>query len=227
MTDFASMTKVNMRAVPSGMRSVYLEVSSRDHRRLFRRLDAAQPFHVDVALPTGNHQAQRIALLGAQGFAVLSPGDQGVVQSLLERAGCAASCRHRRLRRSAIVPVFACRLRPGAAKAERRSIRCNWPGRGSARRCGRLSCPIRRCYCRSTPGSRCGKWKAAAEILHGEDERPVDQAVNEELVLGGIDRRHTGMVALVVQRGGSQDAAGILQRGQAVGGFGESVVMQI
>ena len=32
MTDFASITKVNLRALPSGIRSVYFEVSSRAYQ---------------------------------------------------------------------------------------------------------------------------------------------------------------------------------------------------
>ena len=53
MTDFASITKVNWRALPSGIRSVYFEVSSRGLERLVADLEPAQPFDVHVALNPG------------------------------------------------------------------------------------------------------------------------------------------------------------------------------
>ena len=48
-------------------------------------------------------------------------------------------------------------------------------------------------WTRDTDGNR-------VRFLHGEDERPLDQAVDHQPVLGRVDRRNPGMVALVVQR---------------------------
>ena len=37
------------------------------------------------------------------------------------------------------------------------------------------------------------------EVVHGEDQRPLHHAVNQQLVRGRVDRGDTGMVTLIMQ----------------------------
>ncbi len=48
-------------------------------------LDAAQPLDADIAFPARHHQAQRIALLGAQRLAVLRIDHEAVVETFFQR----------------------------------------------------------------------------------------------------------------------------------------------
>ena len=120
ITDFASRSNVNCRAVPSGIRSVYFDVSSRRHRRLVHHLQPPQPLHVGVAFPAGQQQPQRIALLGPQRLAVLRVDDQRIVHHLLHRDAAIVLARRRRLRR-------APRSRPAATPHSRSSVATGTP----------------------------------------------------------------------------------------------------
>ena len=51
---------------------------------LIGHLNHVQPLDVGLALPARQQQAHRVALLRAQGFAVLTIGDQGIVPGFLE-----------------------------------------------------------------------------------------------------------------------------------------------
>ena len=53
------------------------------------------------------------------------------------------------------------------------------------------------------------------QLVHGEDERPLDEPMHDEPVLGRIDRRNPCMVALVMQAVRRDDAVEILKRRQA------------
>src|SRR5712691_7251454 len=55
------------------------------HVGLVHHFDPPQPFHITDALPAGDHQPQRIALLGTQRLAVLPIGHQNVVYGFVER----------------------------------------------------------------------------------------------------------------------------------------------
>ena len=60
----------------------------------------------------------------------------------------------------------------------------------------------------------CGK---AHQIIHGENERTFNQAVDHQSVLVWINLRQPGMVALKYNRTGRNDARNISQRGKTDG----------
>ena len=57
-------------------------------------------------------------------------------------------------------------------------------------------------------------WKSR-HVLHGEDERPLDQSMHHQPVLGRIDRRNPRMVALIMQAVRGDDSVQVLERRQA------------
>ena len=57
-------------------------------------------------------------------------------------------------------------------------------------------------------------WKSR-QIVHGENERPVDQSMHHQPVLRRIDRRNPRMVALIMQAVRGDDSVQVLERRQA------------
>ena len=85
ITDFASISQVNPREVPSGIRVGVFRGFLAGKPRLVAELDPAQPFDVDVALPAGDDEPQRVALFGPQRFAVLRVDHEAIVEAFVER----------------------------------------------------------------------------------------------------------------------------------------------
>ena len=57
--------------------------------------------------------------------------------------------------------------------------------------------------------------REAVQVVEGEDQRPIDHAVDQQRVLLRIDRGHAAVMALEVQIGRRDDAVEILERRQA------------
>src|SRR6185369_16221715 len=55
------------------------------HVGLIYYFDAAQPLHVGISFPAWDHQPERIALLRTDRLAILSEGDQHIVDRFLQR----------------------------------------------------------------------------------------------------------------------------------------------
>jgi hypothetical protein len=54
--------------------------------------------------------------------------------------------------------------------------------------------------------------REAPQLVHRELERPLDQPVEKELMLSGIDSGHAGVMALEMQRRRRDDAVQIPER---------------
>ena len=93
MTDFTSISSVKMRDVPSGMRSVYFDVSHRVIAGWSISFQSMQPLDVDDSFDARNDQTQRIALFGPKRFAVLRVGDQHIFHRLGHRDAARHACR--------------------------------------------------------------------------------------------------------------------------------------
>src|SRR4029079_12708788 len=63
------------------------------------------------------------------------------------------------------------------------------------------------------------RWKAN-DVLHGEDQRTFDEAMDHQPVLVRIDVGPPGMMAFEKQAMWRDDAVQVLQRREADGGFG-------
>jgi len=119
MTDLASISQVKPREVPSGIRSLYFEVSSPRMPRLVAELDPPQPLDVDVAFPARHHQPQRIALFGPQRLAVLRVDHEAIVETFVERQAAVhvravGAFDHRPLRLLLDADLFQQRRQPDA-----------------------------------------------------------------------------------------------------------------
>src|SRR5215510_11000739 len=58
-----------------------------------------------------------------------------------------------------------------------------------------------------------------SQLVHREGERAIDEPMNRERMRRGIDLGYARMMTLEVQRGGRDDAVGIVQRRAARGFF--------
>ena len=200
MIDFASISKLNMRTLPPGSGSVYFDVSHRVMNGSVAELDAPQPLHVRVALPAREQQAHRKALLGAKRLAVLRVDDERVVASFAngnaarEQTGIAAFGEE---------PLGVV-LHADFAKQRRQRNAGPFAVRHHAvdllRRHVRLRRAIRRAsVARALDEVRARHRRKALEVGERELERTVDEAVNEQRVLRGIDRRRAGVDAREVE----------------------------
>ncbi len=167
--------------------------------RLIADLDAAQPFDADIALPSGNDEAERITLLRPQGLPVLPVDDQTIVQTLFQRQAAVhargvGAFRHHPLR------LF---LEPDFVEQGRQLDA--GPFRATDHAMGKLQ----RVELRAAPfhaavggafdevNSRsCGK---SHDIVHRQHERAFDQPVNQQAVLARVDVGAAGMVTLEEQ----------------------------
>src|SRR5438128_543583 len=67
-----------------------------------------------------------------------------------------------------------------------------------------------------------GNGRKATEVLHREDEGILHQAMDQQLMRGGIDRWHTRVMTLEMQRGWSDHAVRVLKRRPARAGCGSA-----
>ena len=215
MTDFASMTRLNWRAdAVRHEHAVFRGLLAR-LERLRPKFEPPKPFDVGVALVSGQQQAERIALLGPQPLAVLRIGEQRVVERLFDRN----AARHRRC-----VGAFGqhpFRLRLDARFREHGRQGNSGPFAATEQAVGvlRRQFGLWRAPVLGVAGTfeevnpRHG-WKSR-HVLHGEDERPLDQSMHHQPVLGRIDRRNPAMVALIMQAVRGDDSVQVLKRRQA------------
>ena len=183
--------------------------------RLGAELEPPKPFDVRIAFVARQQQTERIALLRPQPLAVLRIGEQRVVERLFDRD----AARHRRcvgafgqhplrLRLDAGFRQHGRQRNAGPLAAAEQSMRVldrqfgfgRAPVLGVAGTFEKVDARHRR---------------KAGQILHGEDDRPLDHAVDNEPVFKRVDRRNPGMVALVMQPVRGNDSAKVLKRGQA------------
>ncbi len=151
ITDFASMSNVNCRAVPSGIRSVYFDVSQRVIAGWF--ITFSRRSHFTFVLPShpGSEEAQWVSLLGPQRLAVLRVNDKCIVHRLCHRHAARELARVGALCRGSRSRSAARRTPSTTSRAERRSTRCNSSARARAGRRSRRRRATRWRCCRSTP----------------------------------------------------------------------------
>ena len=178
-------------------------------------LDAPQPFDADVAFPPRHEQPQRVALLGAQHFAVLRVNDQAVVEHLLERhASCVAGA------------VGALEQQPLGFRQQSGLVQ--EPGHRNARPLrarekpmrlldgrGRGLEPVGETVARALQEMKPGHGGVAQQIVHAELERLPHHAVDHELVLGRIDVRRAVVMPFEEEPVRRDDSVLVLQRRHA------------
>ena len=219
MTDFASITKVNWRALPFSIRSVYFAVSSRVNHGCVADLEAAQPLDPDIAFPARHHEPRRIALLGPQHLAVHAIGDEAIV----ERLARAGSSGHRGGVGAFRQHPFRVRLdaRPRRAAAQRHAgvLHAMHHAVGVLAavelRAAPLHAGIGGAFEEIDPVDA----RKALEIVEREDQRLVDQAVHHQPVVVRIDLGDAAVMALEAEPVRRDDAVELVQRREADRGF--------
>ena len=162
-------------------------------------LDALQPLGVKDPFEAGNHQPQRKSVLRPHGLAVHAVGDDAVVHRLGDR--------HAR-RALHFLRAFGDEPRCAAFQAallEQRREEHAGPF-GAARHAVRflngLRAPRRSIPC-ALDEMQAGHGREALQVVHGERQRTVHQAVDHEAMLARIDVRQEGATGRreVVERG--------------------------
>ncbi len=175
-------------------------------------LDSPQPLRVKDAFEAGNHQPQRKPVLRPHGLAVHAVGDDAVVHRLGN--GHARRALHflRPFRDEPGCPALQ------AALLEQRGKQHAGPF-GATRHAVRflnVRCPARRSVPRALDEMNARHGRKPFQVLDGERQRTVHQAVNHETVLLGIDVREecaTGRPH-VVERGWRDHPDRVLKRGR-------------
>ena len=178
-------------------------------------LDPPQPLDVGVALPAGDQQPDRIALLGAQLFAVLGVDDQAVGERLLERdrAGVAGA-------------IGALEEHPPRVRLDPRFL--EQPGDRHAGPLRTRQQPVAHLHVRRRRLGPVGERVAGAfeemklrdrriahQVAHREHERLAHHAVDDEPMLLRVDLGHAGVVTLEDQAVRRHDAVLMLERRHA------------
>ena len=170
------------------------------HDRRVHELEAAQPFHVHIAFKAGQQQAQRIAVRGPHFLAVLIEAQKRVIHCLGEREAAAHGGGIGTFRHDPFGGRIDPRLvqkrgepHPGPLRAGHQSVDRRRVERLRLRRVERAT--VAGAFEESNPRFTV----IAGERFHREDQRPLDQAMDHEPVLVGIDVRCPGMAAVEVQ----------------------------
>ena len=58
----------------------------------------------------------------------------------------------------------------------------------------------------------CARWLAGADLLHGQEYRAIDHAVDQETMLAGVDVRGATTLDYVVERRQRDDPECLIQR---------------
>ena len=187
-------------------------------RRLVGDLDAAQELDVHVAFIAGQPQPHRIALAGLDALAVLVHRDHGVIHRLGERHAAAEMGRIRALGDQPL------RLRIDAGLLQQRGEQNAGPFRARCEAVQRLHVGLdrfvgeqRRAVAAAFDEADARHHRIALERVEGEHQRLLDHAVDDELVLGGVDVGHAAMADGEVQAVRRDDALEQMVRGACAG----------
>ena len=188
--------------------------------RLVADLDAAQPLDADIAFPARHQKTQRIALLGPQRLAVLRIDYEAIVEAFLQRQAAV----HVRT-----VGAFDhCPLRfllDADFLEQGRELHAS-PFRATDHAVVELQrVELRRAPLHAAVGGTLDEVNArhrreADNVLHRQQQRTFDEAMDHQLVLLRIDVGAAGMIALEKQPVRRDDAVEVLQRREADGRFG-------
>ncbi len=186
------------------------------HRRLVGDLDAAQIFDVHVAFVARQQQAHRIAVARHQALAVLVERDHGVIERLLHRNAAAQGRDVGALRDE----PFRRRLDAGLLE-QGGELDAGPFGAGDEAvqhlraRLHRLVGKHRRAVAAAFEEGDACRHRIARERIEREDERLLDEPVDDETVLVGIDVGRAAMVADGEVQAVGRDRAGEQMMGRA------------
>ena len=165
-----------------------------------------------AALPAGNHQAQGVALLGAERLAVLAVGEDDVVETLLDREapghrGAVGALGDDPLRAALYTEVSKDR---GEQDARPLAAAGHPVGSLDVRHGGPR--PLRRAVARALDHVDAGHRRQPLDLGERQDKPPPHEAVDEQSVPSRVDVGNAGMVALEVELRRRDDSVQVLQR---------------
>ena len=201
--------------MPFSSRSVYLEVSSRWCHGSVADLDPAQPLHPDIGFPAGDHRAHRIAVLRVEHLPVHAIGDEDILERLVQGQ------RTRHCGRVAAFQQQPFGLRPHPGLLEQNPQRHAGMHHAMDHAVGELrpvelgAAPLHAGIGGTFAEIHPVDARHPLDVVEREDERPIDQAMQHEPVVGGIELGDAGMVTLEAQSVGCDHAVERVQRGEA------------
>ena len=171
-----------------------------DVLRSLGQLDAPEPLYVRVSLPARKDQPQRIALLRANRLAILPVRHQPIVHRFLKRD---AALHETRVRTFGQDPAGfgsdTCFLEQDAKRhagpfaAARQTVTQRDVG-------GTGGTPFAPAVAGALDKVHSGDGRQPLDVVQAEGHRLFHQAMDHQLVVGWVDLRDAGVVALEVQR---------------------------
>ena len=180
MTDFASMSMLNWRALPFGQQVGVFRGFFARHERLVADLEASQPFDVRVAFIAGQQQPQRIALLRPDRFAVLAISKDRVLEHFFHRN---AARHHRRIgafREHPAAAVLEADFAGDGRKLNARPFRCAEQTVRALHGLQRRLVPFRQAVAGTFDEMFARHRRKSLDVRHRELARPVDHAVHDK-----------------------------------------------
>src|SRR5580658_3370641 len=160
------------------------------HVRLIDNLHAAEPLYVHVPLPTGNDEPYGISLLGAQRFAVLAVGDQHVVKRFLKRDAARHPARVCSLGNHPTSARFQAHLIEQGSEWHTSPFTATQKAMASLRIAGGAGYLLPATITSAFEEVNSRNRGQAMKVLHRENQRSFNQAVNHYLVILRIDFRY-------------------------------------
>ncbi len=160
-------------------------------------MQPAQPLDVHIAFEAGQQQPQRIALLRAQPLAVLAVHQHGIVEAFLDRN----AARHRRRIGAFGDDPFGVRLQSGFLQHQLQAD----PGPfGTTQQTDEIGRRLAVGFCVNGIAGAFEEMdsrlrREAPDVLHGEDHRLVDEAMEHQPMLRRVDRGNAAVMPFVEQ----------------------------
>ncbi len=180
---------------------------------LIADFDAAQPLHPHIAFPAGNDDAERIALLGPERFAVHAPDHHAVLERFLDRDrarhACGVGAFHEkpfRVRANAGLIEHRFERDAGVHDVVHHAVRVL---AAVQLRAAPLHAAIRRAF---EEIDAVHPVRETLQILEREDHRLFDQAVDHQAVLRRIDFGDAAVMTLETKSARRDDAVELMER---------------
>ncbi len=188
--------------------------------RLVPDFETAQPFHTRHALHAGHQQAQRIAVLRTQHFAVLPIDDHYIGERKLHRD---RACQRRavgafRQYELAFRTIKPCLVEQRGQQHARELAARDHAVRVLHRRHGHIG-PLHAAVGTALDEVNTRNRRKPHHIVHRQHQRTLDQAMNHQSMLLGVNLWHTGVMPLEVHAARRDNAEQILQRSEADAGL--------
>src|SRR5688572_19067054 len=147
-----------------------------------------QPFHAHVALPSRHEEAQRITLFRPHSLAILSIGDQHIVERLAERDAAGMPGRVRAFRHDPASCILELRFAKQRTQENAAPLAATHEAMARLDGGGRIASVLATRITGALDEMNSRYRREAPQLVHRELERLFDQPMEEQFVSSRIDR---------------------------------------